>query len=146
MKKDTNSTQSSKPTIFLKKHIVAIIVASLVLFIALAYGIPMLVGDGTGKFTGVEKRVAEETLQETYDMEDHTSRALHKLDLFQYYIEDVWEMPAQEVEQYCRLSDGDDAAGYYYARVSQVTFFGIRIDRGRIGVYEACSTGRMINA
>jgi hypothetical protein len=145
MAKDTDSPTSSKPTSFIRRHKVAVSIASaVVLLIVLAYGMPVLVGDGVGKFTGIKRQVAERTLQNSYSMEDRMSRAVNRLNLLQYYIEDVWEMPVQDVKQYCRLSDGDDGTGYYYASVSQVTLFGLKISRGQTNTYEACSTGRII--
>lgn len=143
--KDNQNTPSPKPTSFIRRHKIALIILTpIAILLLLAYGIPVFVGDGTGKFSGAKLRMAQETLKETYDMEDNMSRSLHMLDRFQYYIEDVWEMPVQDAKKYCRLSSGDDGTGYYYASVSQVTLFGRKISRGQTNTYESCSTGRII--
>jgi hypothetical protein len=136
---------SFKSASFLHKHKVALsITSAVVLLIVLAYGMPVLVGDGVGRFSGAKLRMAQETLQETYDMEDDMSRSLHMFDRFQYYVEGIQEMPIQEARQYCKLSDGDDGTGYYYVDISRVTLFGIRIFKHQENLLSSCSNSRYI--
>jgi hypothetical protein len=128
MKEDGNSTQSQKPTSFIQRHKVGLIIASVVvLLIVLAYGIPPVVGDGMGRFSGVKKRVAQEALRYRKDAEDPMSRAVHGLDAFQFYVEDIKEMSPQEVKN-CKLKPSDDGTGYYHVYISHVSLFGLRFN------------------
>ena len=78
----------------MKSHKFLTVLIPFALLITLAFGIPHLIGDGTGKFTGIKKEVAKEVLHEVYATQDPMSRAVNIL-AFQFYVEDVYPMNPQ---------------------------------------------------
>jgi hypothetical protein len=117
----------SKLLFFMKSHKFLAALIPFALLIALAFGIPRLIGDGTNRFTGIKKEAAKEVLKEVYATQDPMSRV--NILAFQFYVEDVYPMNPQSAKSYCNLSPGDDGKGYYAVDVSQVTLFGVRGER-----------------
>lgn len=102
--------------------------ALLLILLAVAFIIPRFVGDGMSKFTGLEKEVAQKTLETIYKNQDPMSKAVN-IFAFQFYVEDIYPMDPHQAKEYCHLAPEDNGAGYYAVDISQVTIFGFRGDR-----------------
>src|SRR6266550_5885929 len=135
-----------KDSKFLRFVISHRLLTGLVIFViltVLAVGIPHFVGDGTDRFVGVKKEVAEEALQNAYATQDPMSRAVNVL-AFQFYVEDIYRMQPEDAKKYCKLSQDDDGTGYYSIEMSQVTIFGFRGDRASLSLLNDCAISKRI--
>ena len=121
--KDQSSVKSVKA-----RKVLRCVLVSMTVLIVLAFVLPLLIGDGTGRFTGIEGEVAKQQLDVSYKQLD----TMHRVDIppVKYYVEDVYPMDPSKAKKYCHLLPGDDGTKYYAVDISIVTFFGFRIDRG----------------
>jgi hypothetical protein len=118
-----------RPIDVIKKHKVLSVLAVLVLLLVLAFAIPPLVGDGAGRFSGLEKQIAKQELEAAYRNQDSMSRVVDILS-FQFYVEDVYPMQPEQAKKYCSLAPQDSGNDYYAVDISRVTIFGFRGDKG----------------
>jgi hypothetical protein len=145
--KNNQNTPPLKSTSFIRRHKIALTITSaVVLLIVLAYGMPVLVGDGIGKFTGVKRKVAEKSLQYLYDVSDSIQRTADELSGSHDYIEDVIEMTPEEARASCKLSLTDDAKGYYNIYISEVTLFGFRSERQQQTPLATCDISQKVKS
>lgn len=130
---------------FILKHKTAIIVVTAIIsFVVLAYSIPMLVGNGTERFTGVKREIAVKSLQYLYDVSDSIQRAANIASGYHDYIEDVIEFTPEEARENCKLSADEDATGYYSVYSSQVKSFGFRSESEPQTALATCDISRKV--
>lgn len=116
-----DNSQQTKPK-FSRKHIITYsILGTLLIIIALAFGLPFLATDGTEKFSGKEQQIAKEAIGDgSYEGPDPSPITGRPL-AFRAKVTAVYK---QDPEKRCGIKSQDEGS-VYIVEIDRVTFFGM---------------------
>ena len=117
MKKDAHKT--IKPN----RRAGLIVFGSIIALVAIAFFVPIIIGDGTEKFSGKMKAAAKAELRSVPKLKDGVQRATSGTIL--YHVEDVYKTPAEVAKSWCGSIYNPDE-DYYSVVISERTIFGIK--------------------
>jgi ABC-type Na+ efflux pump permease subunit len=103
---------------FIKSHRLLVVIAGFAIVVALAFGLPSFVSDGTENFSGKELEIAKAEVDEGYEWQ--SSDVMPRPPAFKGKVKKVYK---QEPEKKCGSSEKPGVV--YVVEVARITFFGL---------------------